>query len=185
LRRLARPLRAADVGQVRRRDRDAVGDPADDAARLAMTRLRVAVANADQRVRLARVRLDRTGDLDRVVVRGSWQADGEPVGERLAAEDGVAPARHPDRSTSLRLDERERVDGGIADMAPGQAGELRGLVVEAAVGRHHRYLLERGDVRVEVAQDGRDPLEPVVADVPPPGRREGLSGPDRGPDVPG
>ena len=74
----------------------------------------------------------------------------------------------------------------VADVLPGQPGELGRLVEERRRRRQEGDLLEGDDVRVECrAMIPRDPLQPVAIDVPPPGGRERLARADRRPDVPG
>jgi hypothetical protein len=77
------------------------------------------------------------------------------------------------------------VDRRIADVPIGQAREFDGLIVELAVRREDRDLLERDDVGVEVPDDAGDPLQSITPDVPPPGGRERVARADGRPDVPG
>ena len=65
-------------------------------------------------------------------------------------------------------------------MPTGQARQLERLVEQVAVRRQEGDLLQRDDVRVQGDDLRRDPLEPLAADVPPPGGRERLARADRG-----
>jgi hypothetical protein len=79
-------LIATDVREMGRRDPD-VGDRSpDDAARLPMPGLGIAVAEAGKGVSVA-------GRLHEVVIGGAWQAHREPVAERVPGEDRVPPHR--------------------------------------------------------------------------------------------
>jgi len=123
--------------------------------------------------------------LEQVVVPGPGETGHESVAERGSAEDHIAPARGAEGAPGLRLDERKRMDRAVADMAAGQPGEVRRLIVDLAIDVHDRDLLERHDVGVERGEDRADPLQAILMDMTPPGGRERLTGTDRGADVPG
>ena len=104
-----------------RREADATDRSADDAARLPVTRLRVAVADPRERV-------VRVWWLHDIVVRGARQTERETGRERIAGEDRVAPHRRtsgqwrrgapPWTSVSGRwavIDEGKRMRSGVSD----------------------------------------------------------------------
>ena len=155
-----------------------VVDPCtDDAARLAHAVGRVGEGDPGQRQVAA-------GWLDQPVIGAEREVVRETGMDGFARQDRVAPRRAADGSAGLRLDEREGVHRCIADGATGQPAELGRLVDDLAVDIEEGHLLEADDARIERIDEPGDAFEPLDADMPPPGGREGLTRADGGPDVP-
>ena len=134
--------------------------------------------------RHARVGQAAVWRLDELIITTDRQPQREAVPHGRRGQDRVAPGRAADRPPGIRLDQRERVDGGIPDPPSGQPPEFRRLVDDFAVDVQEGDLLEADDVGVERANGLPDPLQPIGRDVPPPGGWEWLTRADAGPDVP-